>query len=92
MSAPASTYEMIDRIEPDQADQDEVDGDDVVQQPWDDQDQNSRDEGDERRDVSDGQNHVKPPEGQGRFDSLQSIHSIHARRDTGTHAFFGCGP
>jgi hypothetical protein len=52
---------MIDGVEPDQAYRDEVDGDDVVQQPRNDQDQNAGDEGDERRDVSDGENHNKTP-------------------------------
>jgi hypothetical protein len=56
-----SAYEMVDGVEPDQPYQDEVDGDDVVQQPGHDQDQNAGDKGDERRDVSDSENHCKSP-------------------------------
>ena len=52
---------MVDAVEPDQACQDEVDGDDVVQQPRHDQDQNAGDKGDERRYVSDGEDQFKTP-------------------------------
>jgi len=52
---------MVDAVEPDQAYHDEVEGDDIVQQPWKDQDQNTGDKSDERRDVSDGEDHFKSP-------------------------------
>jgi hypothetical protein len=62
---PALAYEMVDGVESDQAYQDEVDGDDVAQQPRHDQDQDAGDKGDEWRDVSDGDNHFKSPQRSG---------------------------
>jgi hypothetical protein len=56
---PASPYEMVDAIEPHQAYHDEVEGDDVVQQPRHDQDQNAGEKGDDRRDMTDGEMHFK---------------------------------
>jgi hypothetical protein len=53
--------EMVDRVEADQADDDEIEGDDEVQQSWNEQDQNAGDQRDERRDVSDGEDHFRTP-------------------------------
>jgi hypothetical protein len=53
--------EVVDRVEADQADDDEIEGNDEVQQPWNDQDQNAGDQRDNRRDVSDGEDHFKTP-------------------------------
>ena len=52
--------EMMHVVETDQADEDEIDGDDVVEQPWHDQDQDTGDDGDERRDMSSGDDHDFP--------------------------------
>jgi hypothetical protein len=54
---------MVDAVEPDQAYQDQVDGDDVVQQPRKDKDQNAGEAGDERPYVSDGDNHFQISQG-----------------------------
>src|SRR4249920_1369138 len=58
---PVLFYEMVDIVEPDQAYHDEVDGNDVVQQPRHYQNQNASDKGDERRDVGGGESHFKSP-------------------------------
>ena len=52
---------MVDIVEPDQSYDDEVDGNDVVQQPRHYQNQNASDKGDERRDVGGGESHFKSP-------------------------------
>jgi hypothetical protein len=52
---------MVDAVEPDQAYHDEVDGDDVIQQPWHEQNQNASDKGDDRSDVTGGENHFQTP-------------------------------
>jgi hypothetical protein len=77
-----SAYEMVDGVEPDQPYQDEIDGDDVVQQPGHDQDQNAGDKGDERRDVSDSENHCKSPSTMGMIRrTLTSMNTlVHKRR------------
>jgi hypothetical protein len=49
--------EMMDGIEADQSDENEIDGDDVVEQPRHDQDQYTGNDGDERRDMSSGNDH-----------------------------------
>lgn len=53
--------EMVDAVESDQAYHDEVDGDDEVQQPRHDQDQDAGDKGDDRRNVIGSENHFKSP-------------------------------
>ena len=58
---PTSVYEMIDAVEPDQAYQDEVDGDDVVQEPRNHENQNAGDKGDDGSDVIGGDNHFQFP-------------------------------
>ena len=58
---PVLFYEMVDIVEPDQAYDDEVDGNDVVQQPRHYQNQNAGDKSDERRDVGGGESHFKSP-------------------------------
>jgi hypothetical protein len=68
---------MVDAVEPDQADYDQVDGDDEVQQPRDDQDQNASDKCDERRDVTDGENHFTSP-GMVRMIGLVTINTPHS--------------
>jgi hypothetical protein len=50
---------MIDVAQPDELYHHKIDGDDVVQQLWDYHDQDSRDEGDERRNVCGSKSH--PP-------------------------------
>src|SRR6266516_5445384 len=52
-----SADEMIDAVEADEADDDQVDGDDVVQQPRHEQDQNAGEEGNKRRDMGNGDGH-----------------------------------
>src|SRR2546425_13064537 len=52
-----SADEMIDAVEADEADDDEVDGDDVVQQSRHEQNQNAGEEGNERRDMGNGDGH-----------------------------------
>ena len=52
---------MVDRVEAEQAHQDEIDRDYKVQQSRNDQDQNAGDQSDERRDVSDGEDHFRAP-------------------------------
>jgi hypothetical protein len=49
--------EMMDAIEPDQADEDEIDRDDIVEEPRHDQDQYAGNDGDERRDMGSGDDH-----------------------------------
>src|SRR4051794_16547693 len=44
-------------VEPDETDENEIDGDDVVKQPGHDQDQNPGDKRNERSDMSDGECH-----------------------------------
>src|SRR5262245_37801858 len=55
--AAASAEEVIDAVEPGEADDDQVDRHDEVQQARHDQDQDAGDQGDQRRDVGDGQSH-----------------------------------
>jgi len=55
-------YEMVDAVEANQAYHDEIEGDDVIQQARDDQDQNAGDKGDDGCDVINGDNHFKSPE------------------------------
>ena len=55
--AAASAEEVIDAVEPGQPHDDQVDRDDEVQQTRHDQDQDAGDQGDQRRDVGDGQSH-----------------------------------
>jgi hypothetical protein len=52
--------EMVDAVEADQADKNEIDGDDEVQQPRQYQNQNAGNEGDKRRDMSGGDDHDCP--------------------------------
>src|SRR5258708_5087455 len=52
-----SADEMIDAVQSDESDDDEVDGDDVVQQSRHDQDQNAGDEGNQRRNMGNGDGH-----------------------------------
>ena len=52
-----SVDEMIDAVEPDKPDNDKVDGNDVIQQSWHNQDQDARDEGNDRRNVCGSENH-----------------------------------
>ena len=52
---------MVDVVEPDQSYDDEVDGNDVVQQRGHYQNQNAGDNGDERRDVGGSESHFKSP-------------------------------
>jgi hypothetical protein len=49
--------EMVDVVEPDQADEDQIERDDIVEEPRHDQNQYAGNEGDKRRDVSGGDNH-----------------------------------
>ena len=53
--------EMINAVEPHHADRNEVDGDDVTQQPRHDQDQNTGYQGDDGSDMTGSNNHFKPP-------------------------------
>src|SRR5262245_65648967 len=55
--AAASAEEVIDAVEPGEADDDQVDGDDVVEQPRHEQDQNAGDERNQRCDVGDRDGH-----------------------------------
>ena len=48
---------MMDGIEPDQSDENQIDRNDVVQQSRDDQDEDAGDDGDQRRDMSSGDDH-----------------------------------
>jgi hypothetical protein len=52
--------EMMHVVETDQADEDEIDGDDVVEQPRHDQNQDAGDDGDKRRDMGSGDDHDFP--------------------------------
>jgi hypothetical protein len=52
--------EMVDAVEADQPDKNEVDGNDVIEQPRHDQNQDARDKGDERRDMGSGDDHDFP--------------------------------
>src|SRR5262249_10132993 len=56
-AADESADEVIDAVQSNEADDDQVDGDNVVQQPRHDQDQNACDEGNKRRDVGNGDGH-----------------------------------
>jgi hypothetical protein len=49
--------EMMHVIETDQADEDEIDGDDIVEQPRHDQNQDAGNKCDKRRDMSSGDDH-----------------------------------
>jgi hypothetical protein len=49
--------EMVDVIETDQTDKNEVDGDDVIEEPRHDQNQNAGNDGDKRRDMGSGDDH-----------------------------------
>jgi hypothetical protein len=48
---------MMDGIEPDQSDDNEINRDNNVQKPGHDQDENSGDQGDQRRDMGGGEDH-----------------------------------
>jgi len=50
-----------DAAETDEADQNQIDGNDIVQKPWHDQDQNAGNERHQRRDMGNGQRHGEPP-------------------------------
>jgi hypothetical protein len=52
--------EMVDAVEADQPDKNEVDGNDVIEQPRHDQNQDAGDKGDERRDMGSGDDHDFP--------------------------------
>src|SRR5262245_2261496 len=56
-AAGASADEMIDAVQSNEADDDQVDGDNVVQQSRHEQNQNAGDEGNERRDMGNGDGH-----------------------------------
>src|SRR5262249_9964152 len=56
-AAGVSADEVIDAVQSNEADDDQVDGDDVVQQSRHDQDQNAGDEGNQRRNVGNGDSH-----------------------------------
>src|SRR5262245_43057020 len=56
-AAGISADEVIDAVQSNEADDDEVDGHNVVQQSRHDQDQNAGDEGNERRDMGNGDGH-----------------------------------
>jgi hypothetical protein len=49
--------EMMDVVETDQTDENEIDGDDVVEQPRHDQNQDAGNDGDKRREMSTGDDH-----------------------------------
>jgi hypothetical protein len=49
--------EVMDVVEADEADKDEIDGDNVVEQPRHDQDQDAGNDGDKRRDMGSGDDH-----------------------------------
>jgi hypothetical protein len=49
--------EVMDVIEADEADKDEIDGDNVVEKPRHDQDQDAGNDGDNRRDMGSGDDH-----------------------------------
>jgi hypothetical protein len=51
---------MMDGIEPHQSDDDEIDRDDEVEQPRHQQDENTADQSDKRRDMGGGDDHEKP--------------------------------
>jgi hypothetical protein len=52
--------EMVDAVEADQPDKNEVDGNDVIEQPRHDQNQDAGDKGDEWRDMGSGDDHDFP--------------------------------
>jgi hypothetical protein len=52
-----SVDEMVDAVQPDKPDYDKVDGNNVVQQSWQNQDQDARGEGNDRRNVCGSENH-----------------------------------
>jgi len=52
-----SVDEMVDAVQPDKPDHDKVDGYDVIQQTWQNQDQDARDEGSDRRNVCGSEGH-----------------------------------
>src|SRR5215467_16310829 len=56
-AADESADEVIDAVQSNEADDDQVDGDNVVQQPRHDQDQDAGDESNKRRDVGNGDGH-----------------------------------
>jgi len=68
-AAGVSADEVIDAVQSNEADDDEVDRDDVVQQPRHEQNQNAGDEGNERRDMGNGDGHEDLL---GRLDELQN--------------------
>jgi hypothetical protein len=49
--------EMMDAVEADQTDEDQIDGDDVIEQPRHDQNQNPGKDGNPRREMGTGNNH-----------------------------------
>src|SRR5512133_2583000 len=56
-AAGASADEVIETVQSNEADDDEVDGDNVVQQSRHEQNQNAGDEGNQRRDMGNGNGH-----------------------------------
>ena len=52
--------EMMDAVELDHADENEIDGDDVVEQPRHDQNQDTRKDGDPRSEMCSGDDHDEP--------------------------------
>src|SRR5215831_3646183 len=56
-AAGVSADEVIDAVQSNEANDDQIDRDNVVQQPRHDQDQDAGDEGNERRDVGNGDGH-----------------------------------
>jgi hypothetical protein len=48
---------MVDAVQPDKANDNKVDGDDVIQQPWNKEDQYPRHESDNRRDMGGSEMH-----------------------------------
>jgi hypothetical protein len=57
LSAGVLVDEMINAVQPNKPDDDKVKGNDVVQQSWQNQDQDASDEGNERRNVCGSDNH-----------------------------------
>jgi hypothetical protein len=60
MSTARSAEEVMDGVEPDQPFDDELDGDDDVEKPRHDQDENAGNERDDRRDFGGGDDHDLP--------------------------------
>jgi hypothetical protein len=52
--------EMVDAVQADQPDKNEVDGNDVIEQPRHEQNQDTGDKGNERRNMGSGDNHDFP--------------------------------